>query len=189
VALRYSNLTTTERAVAWALSTWARADGSGCAVGVPKLAEAARVSRATAYRVLASLEEFGWIERASGGGRGVVNGYSLAMPAWVELHLRRFLETVSPAGPFEAGNGLTSGTVSEPKPSHGGAETVSPGPRKPSHQRDHRNEDLELVTPATSPAVPAGTGDVLTQRELAAAAGALVARLRGRIDPEEAAGG
>lgn len=76
------DLTSTDVAVGWALSTWMDADGAGARPPVPAIARAAKVSRATAFRSLRRLEDLGYLRRD--GGRGVASAFRPKIPAAVD---------------------------------------------------------------------------------------------------------
>lgn len=152
IALRYANFGRTERAVAWALSTWMKADGTGASPSLEALAKAACSGRSTVARALVTLAESGWIGRLPGGGRGNRTAYVALMPDGVEERLDTLLnrprggtvsadkpsqklqETVPLVGPFQAQNRPAGGTqafielqAGKPSPT-GTSRTSTPSP-------------------------------------------------------------
>lgn len=109
IAMRYSTLGGADRAVGWALATWA--DTDGLTPEPPSLLELAEASgvehKSSVARSLAILERTGWIFRARGaGGRGNRTTYQLTIPSAAEAAMETVLNGRT-RRPFESGKGRT----------------------------------------------------------------------------------
>lgn len=102
IALRYSGLPRRARAVAHALGTYMRHDGSGCRPGLPALMEATGYGRSSVLAALGELEAGGWISRGPVGGRGAPTTYTPLMPDGAEARVEAQLKGskgLDPSGP------------------------------------------------------------------------------------------
>jgi hypothetical protein len=157
MALRYSGLPASTRAVAWALATWFTTDGTGADPSLATLAEAAGLDPATVKRALNELERGWWITRVRGGGRGVRTHYSAAMPADAEAALEAVL------------NRRTDAPVSGRKQAHGMTETgARTRPIERENWRTHAPQAFKPVEPGRENALdsenPAPIPDAILER-------------------------
>lgn len=139
LALRYSELPLSTRAVAWALSTWWNPDGEVREIAMPALQEASGAGRSTVKRALEELEQEGWIARHRGGGRHNRSAYAATIPDGAEERLEEVL-TAADRRPMQAPlmgalaeltrfeKGVQSGPVSGEKGVQSGPKGVQSGP-------------------------------------------------------------
>jgi Fe2+ or Zn2+ uptake regulation protein len=118
--LSFSESEGSDRLVLLAIANHADADGMNAFPNAARIADEARVGRATVYRAVRRLVALGEVVRESGGGRGRSNRYSLPCKG-------SHGETLSAAKPSHAkqSQGSQVETVSADKGSHLDIQTVS----------------------------------------------------------------
>lgn len=79
-AIRYTDMPSTEKLVAYALGTFANADGTSARPGSALLATATGLHRSTVEQALSRLRDRGLIHQVSRGGGRKASEYELALP-------------------------------------------------------------------------------------------------------------
>jgi hypothetical protein len=106
-AIRGSDLTATQRLVAWGLSTYMDINGGSCFPGLDTIARATGLHRRTVMRTVPMLTRLGWLEKAPGGGRGRPSHYQATLPVDAASRIPPNKERDAPLCSQKQGRGTT----------------------------------------------------------------------------------